>query len=177
MNPATAPPTTAPPPPDLADPALREDLLRHAAARMRKFPPEGPDAEDLVHSCYERAQQRIKSFDPSKGTFRGWIHGILENLAREEWKKLKRQPKRLTRANDWADTQSLFETKARVEELHSYLAKVPEKFRKAVMMFHLNGIPHEQIAAAFGVSNNVARVWCCRGMMALRELAGKEGAR
>jgi RNA polymerase sigma factor (sigma-70 family) len=54
------------------------DGLRQAARHMARNP---DDADDLAAETVLRALRGLDQFDPSRGTFAGWIHRIMRNAA------------------------------------------------------------------------------------------------
>jgi DNA-directed RNA polymerase specialized sigma24 family protein len=57
---------------------LNSELLRYASVLV----PPG-EAEDLVQETWLSAQRSIKNFDPSQGSFAGWVTTILQRRAKD----------------------------------------------------------------------------------------------
>jgi RNA polymerase sigma-70 factor, ECF subfamily len=185
MTHAGAQPTTATPVDAvraaLDDPELRNELIRHALSRLGKLLADRPAAVradiagDAVQEASKRAWERRAEFDASRSVA-AWLHGILELVMYEHCRTLHKQPAQPD-ANPAAWDAMAEHFASDSVELNELLNALSADQRRIVTMHHLDGLGHEQIAAELGISVGNSRVRVARAMIALRELAAKEGGR
>lgn len=65
----------------------RDDLYGYVAGMLR----DRPAAEDVTGMAFERAYRKWKSFDPKRGSARGWLFGIARNAALDELRRRRRE--------------------------------------------------------------------------------------
>lgn len=192
MTSALSPPTGAPPADPVhraaADPQVRAELARHAAARLLvrlrgRAGASRPDlVEEVVQETFKRAVVRAAEYCPERGTMAGWLHGILEHVVAEQCRQVRKQPAQAT-----ADPATWEAVAVRLDpggseksrrELDELLAGLEPENRRIITLHHLDGLSHADIAARLGISPAASRTRLARAMNALRELAArKEGGR
>ena len=64
----------------------RDDVYAYVSGMLR----DRSAAEDVTAQAFERAYRRRASFDPSRGSHRGWLFGIARNAALDELRRRKR---------------------------------------------------------------------------------------
>lgn len=177
MNPATAPPQPAAPP-VLDDPVLRERLHRHAVVRLRPWIPDADDrADDVIQETMMRAVKSFSKFDPAKGDFGGWLHGILNLVLKEERRKHARQAVQPLDPNVWEEVRSALDPNSNLELVNTLLDKISPKNRELIRLRYLVGHSPEEIATRQGITYGAARVQLCRALAQLKDVAGKAGVR
>src|ERR1700759_4314235 len=65
----------------------RDDVYAYVAGLLR----DGPAAEEVTATAFERAYRKRRRFDPSKGEPRAWLFGIARNAALDELRRRSRQ--------------------------------------------------------------------------------------
>src|ERR1700752_3683970 len=65
----------------------RDDVYAYVARLLR----DGPAAEEVTATAFERAYRKRRRFDPSKGEPRAWLFGIARNAALDELRRRSRQ--------------------------------------------------------------------------------------
>ncbi len=65
----------------------RDDVYAYVASLLR----DGPAAEEVTATAFERAYRKRHRFDPSKGEPRAWLFGIARNAALDELRRRGRQ--------------------------------------------------------------------------------------
>src|SRR5207253_1279861 len=65
----------------------RDDVYAYVASLLR----DGPAAEEVTATAFERAFRKRKKFDPRKGEPRAWLFGIARNAALDELRRRGRQ--------------------------------------------------------------------------------------
>ena len=107
-----------------------------------------------------------------------WLHGILEHVLHEQCRVLRKQPAQPTAdPGAWDGLAACLSAPNDSPELATFLANLPDEQRQIVVMHHLEGMPHEQIGNALGISAGNSRVRLARAMIELKRLAPKEDAR
>lgn len=129
-------------------------------------------ADDLVQEALIRA---VRAADGRRGesAARTWLVAIALNLARDHFRKAKRQPfvDDLEAADTVAASDDPEADVLRAEMsgcILDYIARLPPHQRDAVAMHHFAGLTHAEIAAALEVTEGNARVILHRGMAALK---------
>jgi RNA polymerase sigma-70 factor (ECF subfamily) len=165
----------------LEDAVVREELLRHAVARLGVLLADRPaalrrdTAAEATQEVSKRALERLMDFDPNKATPAGWLHGILNLVLHECCRNLRKQPVQPTAdPGAWDELAVRMSKPDGLAELARLLDKLPEDQRQIVTLHHLEQLPHEQIAEGLGISVGNSRLRLARAMSALRELAAKE---
>lgn len=158
----------------LADPEVGARLLELARAVIRR---PGIDPADVVQIAFERAISGRTKFNPALGSVFAWLTGFVRNVAREQMKKVAAAP-HADGELDRFPTRAADENEVEVDDLraaiHRHLATLPEPFRRAVGLRHLDGLEYPAVADRLGVSEVTARQRVCRGVALLRTLAAKE---
>ncbi|MBA3748158.1 MAG: RNA polymerase sigma factor, partial [Solirubrobacterales bacterium] len=70
--------------------ALYRDCARDLYAYVRTLLGDDACAEDVTALAFERAYRRRTTFDPDRGSQRGWLFGIARNAALDELRRRKR---------------------------------------------------------------------------------------
>ncbi|HVW47451.1 MAG TPA: sigma-70 family RNA polymerase sigma factor [Solirubrobacterales bacterium] len=65
----------------------RDDVYAYVASLLR----DGPAAEEVTATAFERAYRKRHRFDPGKGEPRAWLFGIARNAALDELRRRGRQ--------------------------------------------------------------------------------------
>src|ERR1700710_2391272 len=65
----------------------RDDVYAYVASLLH----DGPAAEEVTATAFERAYRKRGRFDPSKGEPRAWLFGIARNAALDELRRRGRQ--------------------------------------------------------------------------------------
>ena len=136
------------------------------------------DAEDVVQDAFLQIWQQARSFDPDRGSARGWIHTVVRNRAR----RLRRTGLRHYAIDDqvllaiYDVLDSTQDSKPHLSEesaLRRYLAKLDPKKRASLILAYVDGCTHREIADQLGVPIGTAKAWIRRSLIALRaDLAG-----
>lgn len=178
MPDVAAPATTAPPVDPvraaLADPEVGARLLILARSILRR---PGVDHEDLVQTAVRRALANTHKFDPNAGSVSAWLTGFVRNVAREQVKKQTAAPHT---DGDLDRLPAPRPDETGGEDLRTavrkHVAALPEPYRRAVELRHLEQLDYPAVAAATGTTEATARQRVCRGLLLLRTLATKEAS-
>jgi len=144
----------------------RRPLDRFAAAIV------GGHSEDVTQDAFSKALPALRGSE-AEIELRPWLYRIVRNTALND---LRDRP---AATEELAETlpggrSAAAEAEAREElrELTSRLRALPEPQRAALVMRELEGLSHEEIAAALGVSGGAARQAIFRARAALRDGLG-----
>jgi RNA polymerase sigma factor (sigma-70 family) len=165
-TPAAAPPRAWPAVPRTATEALdlgrlyrdhAEDVSRWA---RRLLGPDG-DAEDVVHEVFMVAQRRLREFrgDARPGT---WLYAITVRVVQHQrrkgrWWRLLRSRPALEPAEAPTTPLETLESRRAVELTYRLLDGLPEAERSALILFEIEGLSGEAIAALTGEA--VGTIW------------------
>jgi len=144
----------------------RRPLDRFAAAIV------GSRSEDVTQDALSKALLALRGSE-AEIELRPWLYRIVRNTALNELRD--RPPGAEQLAEDVAGGVGVAEAAERREEIAALvegLRALPEPQRAAIVMRELEGLSHEEIAAALGVSGGAARQAIFRARAALRDGLG-----
>lgn len=144
----------------------RRPLDRFAAAIV------GGRSEDVTQDAFSKALLALRGTE-AEIELRPWLYRIVRNTALNDLRDRAPEAAELSEALPGARSVAA-EAEAREEltELMERLRALPEPQRAALVMRELEGLSHEEIAAALGVSGGAARQAIYRARAALREGLG-----
>jgi RNA polymerase sigma-70 factor (ECF subfamily) len=162
----------------LADKGVREELGRHAVARLaalladRQAADRDEWAREAVQETSRRALAGEVGFDSSQASAAAWLHGILENVLLEYCRTLRKQPAQPSSdPARWDELEARLAAPDHAQTLRRLLDSLPDAQRQIVTMHHLDGMSHEDISAELGISVGCSRVRLARAMIELKRLA------
>ena len=147
--------------------SARDDVFAYVAT----FLTDRAAAEDVTALAFERAYRKQRSFDPRRGSQRGWIFGIARNAAMDELRRRKRQA---TLAADPEDVQAVTvddqaDALLRRAAVRTALAGLPARDRELIALKFHAGLENAELAEVLGVSASNAGTMLHRAMTKLRE--------
>jgi RNA polymerase sigma-70 factor (ECF subfamily) len=128
------------------DPLYRYTLWRCAGLRDR--------ADEVVQETWLTAVRRLRSFDPARGSFVGWLRGIAANLLRNQLRRAGRRTARLHELGnnhpvaEPADAE--LERREHAGRVADALAALPEHYEAVLRAKYLDGQSMADIAAVRG---------------------------
>lgn len=130
-----------------------QQLYRYARSLVRN----DSDAQDALQSAMANALIALRE-DRRDAPVRPWLYRIVHNESISLIRK-RHANAELSEAEmlTGSSTEERVEERTRLLTLVSDLQALPERQRGALVMHELSGLSHDEIAAAFGVSNGVAR--------------------
>jgi RNA polymerase sigma factor (sigma-70 family) len=141
-------------------------LTRYAAAIV------GSRSEDVTQDAFSKALLALRRND-AEIDLRPWLFRIVRNTALNDLRDSPPSPEVLAEAI--AGGRNPAEEMERREELADLIKRLqalPEPQRAAIVMRELEGLSHEEIAAALGLTGGGARQAIYRARQALRDAAG-----
>ena len=148
-----------------------EEIVRRYRRPLGRFAASivGGHHEDVTQDSFRKALEALRRGD-AEIELRPWLYRIVRNTALNDLRD--RPPAAAELAEDLvAGTRSAAaeaEERAEVAELIGRLRALPENQRAALLMRELDGMGHEEIAAALGISRGAARQAIARGRAAVR---------
>jgi RNA polymerase sigma factor (sigma-70 family) len=142
-------------------------LGRYAAAIV------GNRAEDVTQDAFTKALLALRR-DDAEIELRPWLYRIVRNTALNDLRDRPPTQEELTETLESGSHSAAEDAERReeVSELMKRLQALPEPQRAAIVMRELEGLSHEEIAVALGMSGGAARQAIYRARRALRDGLG-----
>jgi RNA polymerase sigma factor (sigma-70 family) len=141
-------------------------LTRYAAAIV------GGRAEDVTQDAFSKALLALRR-EGKEVELRPWLFRIVRNTALNELRDHPQSAEALAEAIAGGDgPEEEIERREELADLMRRLQSLPEAQRAAIVMRELEGLSHDEIAAALGLSGGGARQAIFRARRALRDGAG-----
>lgn len=154
--------------------AAFEEIVRRYRKQLDRFAAGivGGRAEDVTQDAFSKALSALRGSE-AEIELRPWLYRIVRNTALNELRDRAPAADELSELLPGGRSAAA-EAEAREElrNLMSRLRALPEPQRAALVMRELEGLSHEEIAAALGVSGGAARQAIYRARAALREGVG-----
>lgn len=144
----------------------RTPLDRFAAAIV------GSRSEDVTQDAFSKALQALRG-TTTEIELKPWLFRIVRNTALNDLRDGPPPAEELGEAvAGGRSAAEVAEGREEIGELMERLRALPEPQRAAIVMRELEGLSHEEIAAALGVSGGAARQAIYRARVALRDGLG-----
>jgi RNA polymerase sigma factor (sigma-70 family) len=141
-------------------------LTRYAAAIV------GSRGEDVTQDAFSKALLALRR-NEAEIELRPWLFRIVRNTALNDLRDSPPTPELLAEAIAGGESPAEeLERREELADLMRRLQSLPEPQRAAIVMREMEGLGHEEIAAALGVSGGAARQAIHRARQALRNGAG-----
>jgi len=148
-----------------------EEIVRRYGTALRRYAAGivGGRAEDVTQDAFSKALLALRR-DDKEIELRPWLFRIVRNTALNDLRDSPPSPRELaeTIAGDDSPAEQL-ERREELVELIQRLQALPESQRAAIVMRELEGLSHEEIAAALGLSGGAARQAIYRARRTLRD--------
>jgi RNA polymerase sigma-70 factor, ECF subfamily len=146
----------------------RDDVYAYVASLLR----DGPAAEEVTATAFERAYRKRRRFDPSKGEPRAWLFGIARNAALDELRRRGRQAELAAEPADLdaATAEASAEHSERRLALRAALAQLAPRERELIALKFFAGLGNAEIASVVGISESNAGTRLHRAVTKLREV-------
>ena len=142
------------------------------------------EARDLAQEAFVRAYEGLGGFRAGM-PFRAWLFRIATNASIDHLRRRARKPEVARVSADGAE----LDEKSRAAEVravgrvpgpeetalasevtravHGALAELPDNYRAAVVLYHLEGMSFAEVGSVLCVPRNTAKTWAHRGRAAL----------
>lgn len=166
--------------------ALRPAVRAVAAAILRQSRMHA-DVEDCANETLRRALEGRDRLRPSE-PLRPWLLGIARHVALDQLRDRKRQRtvdlvsrddgpddplERVADSTPGADVQ--LERARQAEQVREAMRGLPDEHRRAVEMFHVDGLAYRDIAERMGVPIGTVCTWISRGRRAIAVALERQG--
>lgn len=125
-------------------------------------------AEDIVHDTFIRVWTRAASFDPARGSARGWVYSITRHLALNHVRDTARDVA-VDDVQEPASTPDFELTSSRIQHC---LERLEPARRNCILHAYVDGCSHAQIAQRLNTPLGTVKAWIKRSLAALRECMG-----
>ncbi|MGV8918821.1 MAG: sigma-70 family RNA polymerase sigma factor [Pseudomonas sp.] len=165
--------------------ALR-NLYEQESARLlgvaRRIARDNALAEDIVHDVFIRIWTRAASFDPARGSARGWIFSVTRHLAlnfmrdnaREVQVSEQSELAQQALASMETSLQSVdtFDFRVRSGRIYRCLEQLEPVRRDCILHAYVDGYSHLEISRKLDAPLGTVKAWIKRSLVALRECMG-----
>jgi len=152
-------------------------LYDHEGARLlgvaRRIARDDATAEDIVHDTFIRIWTRAASYEPARGSARGWIYSITRHLALNSIRDTRHETVLDDTQIDTApalhgglDDIDLWSGSAKIYRCLEQLQPAPQR---CILHAYVDGCSHAEIAALLGAPLGTVKAWIKRSLKALRE--------
>jgi RNA polymerase sigma factor (sigma-70 family) len=151
--------------------AAFEEIVRRYRRPLDRFAAGfvGGRSEDVTQDAFSKALLALRGSE-AEIELRPWLYRIVRNTALNELRDRAPAAAELSEALPGARSAAAeVETREELRDLMERLQALPETQRAALVMRELEGLSHEEIAAALGVSGGAARQAIFRARATLRE--------
>ena len=166
-----------------AEVAELRPLVRAVVACVLREPPDHADVEDCTSEAMRRA---LEGSDSLRGPVRPWVLGIARHVALDTLRARQKQRQRNVDVHEDApaSTQTLvidrlvdpgapadeqIELAERAARVRRVLERLPDGPRRALELFHMEGLQYQEIAAKLEVPLGTVATWVTRGRKAMAE--------
>jgi RNA polymerase sigma factor (sigma-70 family) len=154
--------------------AAFEEIVRRYRKPLDRFAAGivGGRSEDVTQDAFSKALLALRG-SGAEIELRPWLYRIVRNTALNDLRDRAPATEELSERLPGARSAAAeVETREELRDLMDRLQALPEPQRAALVMRELEGLSHEEIAAALGVSGGAARQAIYRARAALREGMG-----
>lgn len=133
-------------------------------------------AEEAVQDAFVQIWNRAASFDPARGSARGWIYTIARNRAlnilRDSGREDLAEPQVIETLAEAGAAEEAWEGLDHSSRLKGCLEALDEMKRRCVLLAYVEGLTHGEIAGRLGAPLGTVKAWVRRGLGQLRECVG-----
>ncbi len=126
-------------------------------------------AEDVVHDAFIKVWRGADSFDPSRGSARGWVFSITRHLALNAVRNHYREVALSDEHEQIAAAHDSFEFSAREGQVYRCLEQLDPTRRTCILHAYVDGYSHSEIARKLDTPLGTVKAWIKRSLVALRE--------
>ncbi|HZY83693.1 MAG TPA: sigma-70 family RNA polymerase sigma factor [Gemmataceae bacterium] len=125
-------------------------------------------ADEAVQETWLTAVRRLRSFDPARGSFAGWLRAIAANVLRNHFRRESRR-RAAAPAAARPEAQTAGPEVERAERVAAALAALPERYEAVLRAKYLDGQSVAAIAAAAGDTPKAVESLLSRARQAFRD--------
>ena len=129
-------------------------------------------AEDIVHDAFIKIWHGARSFDPLRGSARGWVFSVTRHLALDVVRSAGRDVPLDDQYEPMAEPAQTVEFAARSGQIHQCLEQLDPTRRTCILHAYVDGYSHSEIAQKLSTPLGTVKAWIRRSLTALRECMG-----
>lgn len=135
-------------------------------------------AEDVVQDAFIKVWERAASFDPQRGSARGWLYSVVRNRALNEVRDNGPQITLDEAALEAIDLQNAQQAghpmthTLDIGPLQNCLEQLEPPKRSSIVLAYVDGCTHAEIAQRLATPLGTVKAWIRRGLQSLRECMG-----
>ena len=152
------------------------DAMRHRVYALAFSLTRSPhDADDVAQETFVKAYRALASYSPARIRalqVRAWLAKITLNVWRNRTRGVRRDGGELDErwpADPRDEPHVRAQRSAEARDLRALLARLPERYRIAVVMRHAYDVPYAEAAATLGIPVGTLKANVHRGTRMLRE--------
>lgn len=153
--------------------AFRVLMARHMPRAIRvaqRIVRDAAEADDIGQEAFLRVWHKAASFDPQVARFTTWLYRIVLNLSFDRSRKPRHAP--IEEAAEIASSEPapvdhLIADQQR-RTLHAAMARLSDRQRGAIALFHMEGLSGDEAARAMGLSPKAFESLLARARIALK---------
>ena len=126
-------------------------------------------AEDIVHDAFIKIWHGARSFDPLRGSARGWVFSVTRHLALDVVRSTARDVPLDDQYEPLAEPAQTVEFAARSGQIHQCLERLDPTRRTCILHAYVDGYSHSEIAQKLSTPLGTVKAWIKRSLAALRE--------
>ncbi|MDE1528625.1 sigma-70 family RNA polymerase sigma factor [Pseudomonas carnis] len=126
-------------------------------------------AEDILHDAFIKIWHGARSFDPLRGSARGWVFSVTRHLALDVVRSAGRDVPLDDQYEPMAEPAQTVEFAARSGQIHQCLEQLDPTRRTCILHAYVDGYSHSEIAQKLSTPLGTVKAWIKRSLAALRE--------
>ena len=129
-------------------------------------------AEDVVHDAFMKIWAGAATYDPARGSARGWVFSVTRHLALNRLRDSDREVLGDEYIDQALDSQLPDDPYAGGARLQHCLGQLEPARRSCIVHAYVDGYSHAQIALKLNTPLGTVKAWIKRSLTALRECMG-----
>ncbi len=132
------------------------------------------DAEDVTQEVFLRVFRSLRGWDRTR-PLKPWVMGITVNRCRTWLAQRARRPELADYLQDTVAGPAADDSGELLREIRDALAELRLEYRTVFVLFHEQGQPYEEIAAALGRPVGTIKTWLHRARLEILERLRRRG--
>jgi RNA polymerase sigma-70 factor (ECF subfamily) len=132
------------------------------------------DAEDVTQEVFLRIFRALRGWDPSR-PLRPWVMGIAVNRCRTWLGQRSRRPEPVDYLHETLAGPAADDSAELLQEIQAALAELRLEYRTVFVLYHEQGQPYEDIAAALGRPVGTIKTWLHRARLEILDRLRRRG--